>query len=48
MYVKNHEKLVFTRLEEQVLDVTEQYVLGRVSVGWLLDISTESVSVPIF
>ena len=48
MYVKNHEKLVFTRLEEQVLDITEQYVLGRVSVGWLLDISTESVSVPIF
>jgi hypothetical protein len=28
MYVKDHEKLVITRLEEQVLDVTEQYIFG--------------------
>lgn len=27
MYMKDHEKLVVTRLEEQVLDVTEQYIL---------------------
>ena len=26
MYVKDHKKLVITRLEEQVLDVTEQYI----------------------
>jgi hypothetical protein len=32
MYVKDHEKLVITRLEEHVLDVTEQYILGSVLV----------------
>ena len=32
MYVKDHEKFVVTRLEEHVLDVTEQYILGSVSV----------------
>jgi len=32
MYMKDHEKLVITRLEEHVLDVTEQYILGSVSV----------------
>lgn len=34
MYVKDHEKLVITRLEEQVLDVTEQYILGNISDGY--------------
>jgi hypothetical protein len=32
MYVKDYEKLVITRLEEQVFDITEQYILGSVSV----------------
>lgn len=34
MNVKDHEKFVITWLEEQVLDVTEQYILGSVSVGY--------------
>jgi hypothetical protein len=33
MDVKDHKKLVVTRLEEQVLDITEQYILGSVSVS---------------
>jgi hypothetical protein len=32
MYVKDHEKLMVTRLEEQVLDITEQDILGGVLV----------------
>lgn len=32
MCMKDHEKLVITRLEEHVLDITEQHILGNVSV----------------
>jgi hypothetical protein len=32
MYVKNHEKLVLARLEEQVLDITEKDIFESISV----------------
>ena len=34
MNVKDHEKFVIARLEEQVLDVTEQYIFGSTLVGY--------------
>jgi hypothetical protein len=34
MNVKDHEKFVITWLEEQVLDITEQYIFGSVLVGY--------------
>ena len=44
MYMKDHEKLVITRLEEHVLDVTEQYIFGGVSVCWWIPLSTTGLT----